>query len=130
MYRWFESRLDPFPATEPEEPPKTLVAFCLHFTKGAWPYLVPSALLMSGIAVTEVWMFSFLGNIVDWLAARDRATFLHDEAWHLAGMGLVVLVALPTMVWFHSLHQPADRSWATTPCASAGRCTATCSSSR
>jgi ATP-binding cassette, subfamily B, multidrug efflux pump len=105
MFRWFESRLDPFPQEEPVEPPKTLLAFCLHYTKDAWPYLIPAAILMAGIAIAEVWMFSFLGNIVDWLSAQDRETFLADEGWKLAGMAAIVLVGLPTMVWFHSLLQ-------------------------
>ena len=48
MFRWFENRLDPFPAEEPVEPPKTLVAFCLHYTRGAWPYIVVAALLIAG----------------------------------------------------------------------------------
>ena len=103
MFRWFERRLDPFPAEEPAEPPSTLLGFCLHYTKGSWPYLVPSAILMSLIAISEVWMFSFLGNIVNWLAEKDRATFLLSEGWKLAGMAALVLVGLPLMVWFHSL---------------------------
>jgi len=103
MFRWFESRLDPFPAEEPTEPPRTLLAFCLHYTRGSWPYLVPSAILMALIALTEVWMFSFLGNIVNWLADKDPETFLQTEGWKLAGMAVIVLVALPAMVWFHSL---------------------------
>ena len=103
MFSWFERRLDPFPAEEPAEPPSTLLGFCLHYTKGSWPYLVPSAILMSLIAISEVWMFSFLGNIVNWLAEKDRATFLQSEGWKLAGMAALVLVGLPTMVWFHSL---------------------------
>lgn len=103
MFRWFESRLDPFPAEEPLEPPKTLVGFCLHYTRGSWRWLVPSAILMSMIAITEVWMFSFVGNIVDWLAVRDRETFLRDEGMALALMAALVLVGLPLMVWFHSL---------------------------
>ena len=103
MFRWFESRLNPFPAEEPQEPPRTLLAFCLHYTKGAWPYIVPSAILMSLIALTEVWMFAFLGSIVDWLSEHDRATFLAIEGWKLAGMAALVLVGLPLMVMGHSL---------------------------
>jgi len=103
MFKWFESRLDPFPAEEPREPPRTLIAFCLHYTAGSWPYIIAAALLMSAIAITEVWMFAFLGNIVDWLSSQNRETFLADEGWHLAGMGLIVVVALPLMVLFHSL---------------------------
>ena len=33
-------------------------------------------------------MFGFLGRIVDWLSAQNRATFLQTEGWKLAGMAL------------------------------------------
>jgi ATP-binding cassette subfamily B multidrug efflux pump len=103
MYSWFEKRLDPFPPAEPTEPPKTLVAFCLHYTKGSWPYIISAAVLMSAIALAEVWLFSFLGSIIDWLSAQNRETFLQNEAWKLAGMAFVILVALPCTVFLHSL---------------------------
>ena len=103
MFSWFEKRLDPFPPQEPVEPPRTLLAFCLHYTRGAWPYIAMSALLTSVIALTEVWMFGFLGRIVDWLSAQNRETFLQTEGWKLAGMAFIVLVALPATVLLHSL---------------------------
>jgi ATP-binding cassette subfamily B multidrug efflux pump len=103
MFRWFEKRLDPFPPQEPVEPPKTLVAFCIHYTRGAWPYIIVDAILVTTIAFTEVWMFGFLGRIVDWLSAQNRQTFLATEGWKLAGMAFIVLFALPATVWFHSL---------------------------
>ncbi|MBL8582319.1 MAG: ABC transporter ATP-binding protein [Rhizobiaceae bacterium] len=105
MFRWFEQRLNPFPAEEPVEPPKTLLAFCLHYTRGAWPYVAADAVLIAIIAITEVWMFGFLGNIVDWLSQQNRATFLATEGWKLAGMAFIVLVALPSTVLLHSLLQ-------------------------
>jgi ATP-binding cassette subfamily B multidrug efflux pump len=106
MFRWFEKRLDPFPAQEPVEPPKTLVAFCLHYTKGSWPYIVVAAIFNSAIALAEVGMFGFLGNIVDWLSAQNRETFLQTEGWKLAGMAFLVLVALPSAVFISSMiHQ-------------------------
>ncbi|AZO13158.1 MULTISPECIES: ABC transporter ATP-binding protein [unclassified Mesorhizobium] len=103
MFRWFEKRLDPFPAAEPVEPPKTLVAFCVHYTRGVWPYIILDALLVAAIAVAEVWMFGFMGRIVDWLSAQNRETFLQTESWKLAGMAFIVLVALPGTVWLRSL---------------------------
>ncbi|RWM19035.1 MAG: ABC transporter ATP-binding protein [Mesorhizobium sp.] len=103
MFRWFEQRLDPFPAEEPVEPPKTLVAFCVHYTRGAWPYIIVDALLVAAVAVAEVWMFGFMGRIVDWLSAQNRETFLQTESWKLAGMAFIVLFALPGMVWLRSL---------------------------
>ncbi len=106
MFRWFEKRLNPFPPEEPVEPPKTLVAFCLHYTKGSWPYIAIAAAFNSAIALAEVGMFGFLGNIVDWLSAQNRETFLQTEGWKLGGMAFIVLVALPAAVFISSMiHQ-------------------------
>ncbi|BCH23704.1 ABC transporter ATP-binding protein [Mesorhizobium sp. L-8-3] len=103
MFRWFEKRLDPFPSEEPVEPPRTLVAFCLHYTRGAWPFIAISATLTAVVAFAEVWMFGFLGSIVDWLSVQNRETFLQTEGWKLAGMAFVVLVLLPTTVFVNSM---------------------------
>ena len=103
MFRWFERRIDPFPPEEPTEPPRTLLAFCLHFTRGSWSFLLIAGLLMAGIAVAEVWLFSFLGNIVDWLSEQNRETFLQTEGWKLAAMALVVMVLLPGLIFANSL---------------------------
>ena len=106
MFRWFEKRLDPFPPQEPVEPPKTLIAFCLHYTRGAWPYIAVTGLLITAIALAEVWMFGFLGSIVDWLSVQNRETFLQTEGWKLAGMAFVVVFLLPSMAFLQSLfHQ-------------------------
>lgn len=74
MFRWFEKRLDPFPLEEPVEPPNTLIGFCWYFTKPAWPFVLLAAVLMAMIAMIEVWMFGFLGHIVDWLSVQNRET--------------------------------------------------------
>ena len=103
MFRWFENRLDPFPVEELSEPPRKLLPFCLHFTKGAWPYIILASLLMAGIAIAEVWLFGFLGSIVDWLSVQNRDTFLQTEGWKLAGMAFMVLVALPALIFVNSL---------------------------
>ena len=103
MFHWFEKRLDPFPAAEPAQPPNTLLAFCLYYTKGAWMLLTLAAITTSLIAITEVWMFGFLGNIVDWLSSQNRQTFLQTEGSKLAAMGFIVLVVLPATVMLHSL---------------------------
>ena len=103
MFRWFENRLDPFPSIEPSQPPKGFFAFCYHFTKGSEKYLIIVAVLMALVAITEVWLFSFLGSIVDWLSEQDRSEFLANEWLKLTAMSAVVLIGLPLMVWFQSL---------------------------
>ena len=89
LFSWFEERLDPFPAADPAEPPATLVAFCWYYTRACWPFVLLAAACMAAIAIMEVWMFGFLGHIVDWLAAQNRETFLQTEKWKLIGMALV-----------------------------------------
>ncbi|CAN7351069.1 ABC transporter ATP-binding protein/permease [Rhizobium rhizogenes] len=95
MFGWFEQRLDPFPSEVPGVPPRGLFAFCWHYTKPAAPWLIAMAFLTMLIAIGEVALFQFLGNIVDWLTKADKATFLQNE-WHkLFWMGAMVLVGLP-----------------------------------
>ncbi|MDX3926893.1 MAG: ABC transporter ATP-binding protein [Shinella sp.] len=103
MFGWFERQLNPYPPEEPTLPPKGLVAFCWHYSRPAAPWLVAVAVLTGLIAVGEVMLFQFLGDIVDWLSNADRATFLEQEGGKLAWMAAIVLVGLPVIVAFDSL---------------------------
>jgi ATP-binding cassette, subfamily B, multidrug efflux pump len=103
MFNLFENQLNPFPAIEPTQPPKTLVAFCFHYTKGAWGAIIGMAVLTAIIAVIEVTLFGFLGNIVDWLSLQSRDTFLAQEGWRLTLIGVLIVVVLPFVALLHSL---------------------------
>ena len=95
LFGWFERRLNPYPLGEPEEPPKGLLAFCLHYSQGAKKYLALMAFTSAAIAVGEVMLFSFIGDVVNWLSSADRSTFLETDRWKLVGMGVVILLLLP-----------------------------------
>ncbi|WP_374621974.1 ABC transporter ATP-binding protein [Devosia sp.] len=97
VFKWFESRLNPYPTSEPEQPPPTLLAFCLHFSRGAKRWLIAMAILGAAIAVGEVMLFGFMGSIIDWLSDADRSTFLETEGWKLGAMALVLLIVLPLL---------------------------------
>jgi ATP-binding cassette, subfamily B, multidrug efflux pump len=103
MFRWFEERLEPFPSAEPSEPPRTLVAFCLHYTRDVWPWIIVMAVFTALIAVLEVSMFAFMGSVVDWLSSQSRETFLASEGWKLALISGVVLIVMPGIVLIDSL---------------------------
>jgi len=107
LFKWFETRLDPYPRGEPEEPPKGLVAFCLYYSNGSKRWLILMALLSAAVAASEVTLFAFLGSVVDWLSTADKATFLANEGGRLALMGLFVMVVLPLIVLLSSqvIHQ-------------------------
>ena len=103
MFAAFERLVDPYPAAEPEMPPKGLFAFSYHYTR---PFLVPlvvMAVLTALIAVIEIVFFAFIGDLVDWLSAADRATFLDDHGGELIVMGLVVVVGFPVATLFQNL---------------------------
>ena len=55
------------------------------------------------IAAGEVYLFGFLGNVVDWLVESDREEFLSRESEDLVWMGAVLLVLLPLATLIHSL---------------------------
>ncbi|WP_347331376.1 ABC transporter ATP-binding protein [Marinimicrobium locisalis] len=107
MFAFFESLLQPFPAEEPQQPPKSLVAFCRHYTKGANRFLLVMAIMAAMIAVMEVALFQFLGLVVDWLGQYEPGTLWAERGAELVLMALVVLVAIPVTVFLHStlIHQ-------------------------
>ena len=107
MFGWFERLIDPFPPAPPGEPPKGLMPFLWHYSKPVAPLLAVMGATAAIIAVGEVLLFGFLGNLVDWLSDQDRATFLTDHGWKLAGMAVVIVVLLPAVVFFDSviIHQ-------------------------
>ena len=98
LFSWFEGRLEPFPAAEPTQPPRGLIAFCMHYTRGAWTWVLLGAFFSFLIAAIEVALFGFLGDIVDWLANVERETFFETEGDTLAWFAVVALVILPLVI--------------------------------
>ena len=97
MFAWFEQRLNPFPAGGHQTPPAKLFAFCLHYSQGAWPAILTASVLAFVIGIGEVYVYSFLGQVVDWLVNSERESFLAEESgtlWWMAGLMLVVLPAI------------------------------------
>ena len=95
MFRWFERRLDPYPMQAPALPPRNLVGFCLHYARGAWPWLILMAIGSVIFATVEIWLFGEAGKLVDRMASHGPDDFLTLE-WHwLAMLALVILVVLP-----------------------------------
>jgi len=103
MFSWFEDRLNPFPNEDPTQPPQGLVAFCWHYAKPAGPWLFLMSAITALISIGEVYLFGFLGNIVDWLAVSGQEGFLEREGSKLIWMGAVLLIGLPTIVLLQSL---------------------------
>ena len=107
MLSFFERIIKPFPAVEPTQPPKGLVAFCRHYTKGMEASLILMSLSTALLAILEVSLFSFMGQLVDWLVQNDPEALFSKESATLIKMAVVTVILLPALSFFHAaiVHQ-------------------------
>ncbi|MFT4906668.1 MAG: ATP-binding cassette subfamily B multidrug efflux pump [Oleispira sp.] len=107
MLSFFEKLIKPFPSEEPSQPPKGVFAFCRHYSRGIEIPLLLMTVLTASLAMLEVSLFSFMGELVEWLATKDKDTFWQEESITLITMGAIVLIALPLVVFLHAaiVHQ-------------------------
>ena len=103
MFSFFERLTQPFPNALPNQPPKGIVAFCRHYSQGMWKLIATVSVLSAIVAILEVTLFGFLGQMVDWFSEQDRETFLDEQKWTLVGMGLTVVVLIPGFILLRSL---------------------------
>ncbi len=102
MFNFFEKLTDAFPGKTPQTPPENLLAFVYHYSRDMrWPLLVLS-LLTASMAIFEVMLFGFLGQLVDWLSTKNPQTLLIEESATLWKMTLVLLVVLPGITVLHT----------------------------
>lgn len=107
MLGFFEKLTKPFPEAEPTQPPNTLFAFCRHFSRGMeWP-LLSMATLTALIAILEVSLFGFMGQLVDWLIVKDPTTLWQTEGHTLLWMGVLTAIGIPLLILLHAaiIHQ-------------------------
>ncbi|WP_146870967.1 ABC transporter ATP-binding protein [Acidovorax delafieldii] len=104
MFRFFESRLPPYPAAEPHLPPKAFLAFVRDGTRGLRGYVAAMAGLSAAIAIYEALLFAVLGVVVDWIStSASPGTLWAERKAALIGITAlllvsVVLVALQTSI--------------------------------
>jgi ATP-binding cassette subfamily B multidrug efflux pump len=103
MYKRFEKFTEAFPKQDPEKPPEGILAFCRYYTRGFEKPIILMSLFSTIIAIAEVMLFGFMGQIVDWLTASDPQTFLSENGHTLFWVGFCVLVVLPTILLIASL---------------------------
>lgn len=103
MYKLFESFTQAFPQDDPKQPPNGILAFCLHYTKGFEKPLAILAVMSMSIAIIEVSLFGFMGQLVDWLSTSNPDTFLEQNSSTLIGLGILLLVIMPIMITAYSL---------------------------
>ncbi|NOU49198.1 ABC transporter ATP-binding protein [Pseudoalteromonas sp. JBTF-M23] len=107
MYKIFERFTNAFPDAPVSQPPQSLYAFCRFYTKGMeWPLFFMS-LCAAALAILEVTLFSFMGNLVDWLSQYTPQALFESKRSELTSMAIITVIVFPILVFFHSaiLHQ-------------------------
>lgn len=112
MYRRFEQLIDIFRPAPSEAPPTDVWRFYLYFLKQAWPSFVALMVIGLIVALIEVALFSFLGDIVDWAQSGDPASFFREHGHALLWMAFVTLLLRPLFNGLHGLlvHQTISPS--------------------
>nr|WP_296338104.1 ABC transporter ATP-binding protein [uncultured Acidovorax sp.] len=107
MFRFFESRLPPYPAAEPHLPPKAFLAFVWDGTRGLRGYVAAMAGLSAAIAIYEALLFAVLGVVVDWIStSASPGTLWAERKAALIGITALLLVSVVLVAWQTSIkHQ-------------------------
>lgn len=103
MFKRFESWVEALPDDEPTKPPTGVYAFCRHYTKGYELPLILMSVLTAMLAMLEVSLFGFMGQLVDWLVKKNPETLFQDEGTTLMLMGGMVIIVMPILVLLHAL---------------------------
>ncbi|SON56545.1 putative multidrug export ATP-binding/permease protein [Hartmannibacter diazotrophicus] len=103
MFRWFESIIDPFRPYEVKKPPDGLIAFYWSFLRQVWPVYI--ALMATGlvVALLEVSLFRYIGEVVDILRNATPERLWADHGTDFLWMAAVIVVARPLATVFHDL---------------------------
>ena len=107
MFSRFEKLVDPFAMDALVQPPKSFWGFCWHYTKPVAPYLLIVSLLSASVAVIEVALYGFVGDLVNWFTTSTPETFFDDHGSELLWIGILVLLIMPVLefTWQFLFHQ-------------------------
>ncbi len=101
FHTWLENFRTSFPQDVPEKPPASLFGFIKHYAQPFWPLILVGALFSITISITEVYLFSFIGNLVDWLAESNRDGFWQAHRSQLIFVSVLTLIFLPALKFFY-----------------------------
>jgi len=98
MFRWFETRVDPFqPYDDKGEMPPTLAKFFLQMI---WPvrWVIVMALVFGGaVALLEMLMFRYVQRLIDMMQETTPADLWAAHGTEILVMGAVVLLLRPVV---------------------------------
>lgn len=102
MFNWFEKKINPFPDALPERYPTKLVPFIWACSQGIRRYIFIMSCFTAAIGIFEAVLFSFLGNVIDWLSETKPEDLWAKEGHRILFL-LIILLISPLLVGMQSL---------------------------
>ncbi|MBV7380749.1 ABC transporter ATP-binding protein [Maritimibacter dapengensis] len=103
MFRFFETRVDPFVSHDDATPPEKIWPYVKSHLGNFWPWLGWMAVLGLIVAVIETAIIAYMGRVVDLIEAGDPGTFWASHGLELTLAGLAVLFVRPAVIFANSL---------------------------
>lgn len=95
VYRFVEALIDPLASAPVERPPADTVGFFVHHLRPVRGAVIVTLLLAGIAAVSELFIYLYLGRILDWMTLEESAGFLARHGMALLGMAFVIGVIRP-----------------------------------
>ncbi len=95
MFRFFESLVDPMQAREASRPPVATLAFFRFFLSPVRNVLMATLALSGVAALSELYVYIYLGRILDWMGSTEPSLFLETHSAALLWMAVVALLVRP-----------------------------------
>ncbi|MEM6986381.1 MAG: ABC transporter ATP-binding protein, partial [Pseudomonadota bacterium] len=102
LFDYFESLIEPFPESAADQPPIRLWAFVWYFVRPHWRVFALVSVLAFAAGAIEIWLFAFLGQLVDALVEYEPAELL-DAYGHMLLVAVLAAITLPVISMLFNL---------------------------
>ena len=95
VYRFFESLIDPMRPRAASRPPSTTLPFFWFYLQPIQEVLLATLVLSGVAALSELYVYIYLGDILDWMNTTERSAFMETHQSTLLWMAFVVVIVRP-----------------------------------
>ena len=98
MFKFFESLVDPYvPYAETDQPPRTLLAFMISYSRPFRKIFILAAILSTTLAFVEIGLIFYVGRVVDLLSRTDSASLFALYGLELIAIAVFILLVRPAV---------------------------------
>jgi len=95
VYRYFEKLIDPLDDQPPVQPPTGALAFFNFYLKPIRGVLLVTLVLAGIAAASELFVYVYLGRLLDWMTSSSPSAFMQTHGWALVWMVVVIALVRP-----------------------------------